>query len=157
MATLKDYLGEDVVDMGLTDSHRGFIDVLLTECKAVYQALGPGFMEMVYHTALERALYNKNIRFRSEPMIPIQYLGVCCGYISPDLVFDEQQVVLELKSMARKMTNGENCQLHAQLRTVGYGLGILVNFKQIIGCDDIEVDVVRIPHSEEKEPVCMVG
>lgn len=68
----------------------------------VFDELGSGFSETVYHSALERELSERGIPFHSEGTIPVMYRGAPVGRRRPDLfVFvDGECVVVELKAGA---------------------------------------------------------
>ena len=42
----------------------------------VHRVMGPGLLERVYHKCLERELIERNIKFVSDMVIPIEYKGI---------------------------------------------------------------------------------
>jgi GxxExxY protein len=68
--------------------------------KRVFDELGAGFTESVYHSALMRELSERGIPFHSEGTIPVMYRGAPVGRRRPDLfvVGDDGITVVELKA-----------------------------------------------------------
>ena len=94
---------------------------------AVYNELGPGFLEAVYHEALEIELTERGIPFQSHQDLHIIYKGrtlrkeyeadfVCYG-----------QVVVEIKAIDR-LTSKDEAQLLNYLKATRLHVGLLINF-----------------------------
>jgi GxxExxY protein len=69
--------------------------------ESVYEELGPGHSESVYHNALETELSHRGVPFSSEGSVPIYYRGKAVGYRRPDLFVGEDSfdiTVVELKA-----------------------------------------------------------
>ena len=67
----------------------------------VFDQLGSGWTESIYHRALERELSERSIPFHSEGTIPVMYKGAPVGRRRPDLfIVPENQatVIVELKA-----------------------------------------------------------
>jgi len=94
---------------------------------SVHQELGPGLLESAYQVSMCRELTLREIPFRSQVDIPVEYKGVRldCGY-RIDLLVDEKGVV-ELKSIERFQPVHE-AQLITYLRLSGVHVGLLINF-----------------------------
>src|SRR3954447_15368931 len=63
----------------------------------VHSALGPGFLESVYHNALAHELAKDGMQFESARAITVHYDGIIVGNFIADLVV-ENRVLLELKA-----------------------------------------------------------
>jgi GxxExxY protein len=100
---------------------------IMGACFEVYNHLGHGFLEPVYHTCLEIELANRQIPFVSKPKVPINYKGqpVGCLYEADMICFD--QIILELKAVST-LTSVHESQLLHYLRATHLPLGILLNF-----------------------------
>ncbi|HVA79631.1 MAG TPA: GxxExxY protein [Candidatus Binataceae bacterium] len=94
---------------------------------AVHTALGPGLLESVYETCLCRELAGRDIKFRTQVTLPIEYKGVRLeSGLRLDLVVAES-VIVELKAV-EKMLPVFEAQLLTYLRLAGMRLGLLINF-----------------------------
>jgi GxxExxY protein len=94
---------------------------------AVHRVLGPGVLESAYQTCMCRELTLRNVPFRSQVELPIEYKGfrLDSGY-RIDLLVDDR-VVVELKSVERILAIHE-AQLITYLRLSGIHVGLLINF-----------------------------
>ena len=93
----------------------------------VHKTLGCGFLEAVYHEALEVEFGLRKIPFESQKQLEIEYKGVTLKKkYSPDfLVFDK--IIVEIKAESQLTTNDE-AQLHNYLKATGFKVGLLINF-----------------------------
>lgn len=96
-------------------------------CMKVHRTLGAGFLEAVYHEALEREFVSQGIAFNSKVKLPVFYEGVALDkyYIADLICYDA--IVVELKSAAF-ISELQERQLINYLKATGKELGILVNF-----------------------------
>ncbi len=92
----------------------------------VHKALGPGFLEAVYHTALAHELRLQGVAFASQLALPVTYKGVRVGVYEADMVVDEK-IVLELKAV-QALNAAHIAQAHHYLAATGLRLAILLNF-----------------------------
>jgi GxxExxY protein len=92
----------------------------------VYNTLGPGFREKIYHRAVVKELKEENIPFETEKRVNVKYDNEILGYDKLDLVVDNR-VLLELKATNEMHSIFEN-QILAYLKASGLKLGLLVNF-----------------------------
>ena len=93
----------------------------------VYKALGPGLLESVYEEALVFELQQRGLKVEQQKHVPIIYKG---NTLRTDLRLDllvEDQVVVELKSVA-EMKDVFYKQLLTYLRLSDKRLGLMVNF-----------------------------
>jgi GxxExxY protein len=93
----------------------------------VHRALGPGLLESAYLACLCRELALRQLSFRTEVSLPIEYKGVHldCGY-RIDLVVDDK-VAVELKSVD-KILPIHQAQLMTYLHLSKMRVGLLINF-----------------------------
>jgi GxxExxY protein len=93
----------------------------------VHRTFGPGLLESAYEHCLGRELSLRNIPFRIQVPIPVEYKGanLDCDY-RIDLLVDEE-VILELKSVERILAIHE-AQLLTYMKLANIGLGLLINF-----------------------------
>ncbi len=64
----------------------------------VYNTLGPGFKELVYHRALAKELTLRDIPFSEKPRLSVTYKGERVGVYEPDFIVD-RKVIVEVKSV----------------------------------------------------------
>lgn len=93
----------------------------------VYNELGAGFLEAVYHEAMEVELTRRQIPFTSQSELVIHYKNqpLRKRYV-PDLIC-YGKIIVELKAV-EQLTNHEDAQLHNYLHATGYELGLMFNF-----------------------------
>jgi GxxExxY protein len=110
-----------------TDLKHGLItDQILRVFYDVYNELGHGFLESVYHRALVLALNAKGLQVCSRVSIPVWFRGERVGYFEADLLV-ENCVLLELKA-ARLLDSSHRAQLMNYLRATEIEVGLLLNF-----------------------------
>jgi GxxExxY protein len=93
----------------------------------VHKQLGPGLLESAYQICLCHELKLKNIGYKSEVPLPVEYKGIKldCGY-RMDLVI-ENQLIVELKTAERILPVHE-AQLLTYMKLANTGKGLLLNF-----------------------------
>ncbi|MBI9065268.1 MAG: GxxExxY protein [Marinilabiliaceae bacterium] len=93
----------------------------------VHKELGNGFFENVYQEALEIELINRNIPFKREEKIHIQYKGQILKkhYIADFICY--KNVIVELKALS-ELTSDHEAQLLNYLKVTGINIGLLINF-----------------------------
>ena len=92
--------------------------------------LGSGLLESAYHSCLCIELSNLNLKFKSQPTLPIVYGGyrVTAAY-RPDLIVDDR-LIIELKTVTA-FADAHKAQLLTYLRLSGIKVGLLLNFHAI--------------------------
>jgi GxxExxY protein len=93
----------------------------------VHRHLGPGLLESSYRECLCHELSIREVGFRREYALPLQYKGIRleCGYRLDLLV--EGLVVVEIKAIER-LAAVHDAQLLTYLRIGGWSVGLLINF-----------------------------
>ena len=93
----------------------------------VHRHLGPGLLESAYLQCLTRELFLKEIPFKREWPLPVEYKGIRlgCSYRLDLLVSDA--VVVEIKSV-EALTPIHDAQLLTYLKLGGWKVGLLINF-----------------------------
>lgn len=92
----------------------------------VYNALGPGFREETYKTALMVEARRRGLSLAREVPIDVRYAGQIVDSYRLDLVV-ENKVVLELKAVD-ELHPRFKAQLLSYLKASGLRVGLLVNF-----------------------------
>ncbi|TWU13058.1 hypothetical protein CA54_18840 [Symmachiella macrocystis] len=93
----------------------------------VHRQLGPGLLESAYQRCLCHELNLREIPFRKEIELPVQYKGMCldCAY-RIDILVDEK-IVLELKAV-EQLDKIHEAQLLTYLKLSQKRVGLLMNF-----------------------------
>ena len=93
----------------------------------VHKVLGPGFLEAVYHEAMEIESSLRGLPFESLKKLKIRCKDreLAKAY-EADMVFFEQ-IIVELKALDR-LTAREEAQILNYLKATGLRVGLLINF-----------------------------
>jgi GxxExxY protein len=92
----------------------------------VHSALGPGFLESVYHKALAHELGKAGLKVEVEKPVSVQYDGIVVGDFFADLLV-EGRGMLELKA-SQSLVPAHEVQLVNYLTATGIEIGLLLNF-----------------------------
>lgn len=114
----------------------GLTDRIIKACINVHKQLGPGFLESIYHKALEIELKKQGLKFETEKEYKIFYDEVEAGTHRLDLIV-EDAVIVELKTM-EEIHKKCYTQLRSYLKASGKSVGLLVNFT------NFKVDIRRV-------------
>ena len=99
----------------------------------VYNTLGPGHKEDIYHKALKIELDKQSIKYISKKRLKITYEGKEVGVYEPDFIV-EDKIITEIKSVLH-MPKVFELQLYYYLKGSKYRLGYITNF----GSDKIDI------------------
>src|ERR1041384_1305996 len=109
------------------DLKHGLItDQILKVFYEVYNELGHGFLESVYHHSLVLALKSVGMNVSSKVPIPVWFRGTRVGRFEADILV-EDCVLLELKA-PRMLDSSHRAQLMNYLRATELEVGLLLNF-----------------------------
>lgn len=121
-----------IIQHGATETRRQLIagdltGAILGAAVEVHSLLGPGLLESAYDECVCRELFLREIPFRRQIDLAIEYKGVRldCGYRIDILVAEE--VIVELKAVERILPVHE-AQLMTYMRLAGKRVGLLINF-----------------------------
>lgn len=92
----------------------------------VFNTLGFGFLESVYHKAILIELGKANLKAESEKPLKAHYDGEVVGDFLVDILV-EDSIILELKSV-EKLTKAHEVQLVNYLTALKKDVGLLINF-----------------------------
>jgi GxxExxY protein len=93
----------------------------------VYNELGCGFLEAVYHEALEIVFRGKNIPFESKPQLLIHFRGIALKKRYEADFLNYGKIVLEIKASSNLISEDE-AQLLNYLNATKFKVGVLMNF-----------------------------
>ena len=100
----------------------------------VYNSLGPGYNEVVYHRALEVAFRINSIEYQSEVTVPVLYKGFNVGHSRIDLLVKD--IIIELKAVAH-LNNDCIIQIKNYMKHCNIIEGLVINFSQKLNSIDI--------------------
>ena len=92
----------------------------------VHRELGPGFIESVYHRAMEVSLREAGLSYETEKEVRIHFAGVDVGCHRLDLVVGKQ-IIVELKAV-KAFEDIFFVKLKSYLKATGLHVGLLMNF-----------------------------
>ena len=92
----------------------------------VYNTLGSGFLESVYHKSLHIELEKSGLASEVQKPIKVYYDDQPVGDFFADIIVNEL-VVVELKAI-QKINKTHEVQLVNYLRATGFPVGLLINF-----------------------------
>lgn len=102
---------------------------ILDSALKIHKKLGPGLLESVYQNCLIYELNKKEIPYKKEVILPIQYEDLTFeNGFRADIIVDNQ-VIIEVKSI-ENITNVHHAQILTYLKLTGLPLGLLINFGQ---------------------------
>lgn len=111
------------------------LDVIINKANEIYDHLGSGHTETVYHRAMEAELREHSIKYESEVITPIMYKGYYVGYGRADIVVNrtgDKPIVIELKAISSNVfKRNEISRLRTYMNSLNIKQGILVNFPQL--------------------------
>ncbi len=93
----------------------------------VHKHLGPGLLESVYHDCMKKEFSLRNINFKSQLLMPVNYKGLV---LDTDYRLDflvEDLIVVELKAMDGILPVHE-AQLLTYMKLLQKAKGVLLNF-----------------------------
>lgn len=96
----------------------------------IHKALEPGLLESVYHKCMVHELQLRNVNFKSELSIPVNYKGL---NIDVDLRCDlliEDSLIVEFKSV-EKVLPIHIAQLMTYMKLLKLPIGLMINFNCI--------------------------
>jgi GxxExxY protein len=102
---------------------------IIGACMKVHTALGAGFLESVYHEALEQEFKNQEIESDSKRKLQVYYNNVPLKkyFIADFICFNKIIIEIKAASFLHKDTEAQTINY---LKSTNYKLGLLVNFGQ---------------------------
>lgn len=92
----------------------------------VHSTLGPGLLESIYESALEREFELRKVFYQRQKEIGLQYKGKEIGNHRIDYLI-ENQVIVELKAVDA-LNKIHEAQLLTYLKVMDKKIGLLINF-----------------------------
>jgi len=102
---------------------------MITISTDIYNSIGPGYNEVIYHKAFEVALRLQNINYQSEVVTPIFYKGHNIGHGRVDLKLKD--LIIELKAV-NTLNNDAIIQIKNYMNHYSMNVGLIINFGQTL-------------------------
>lgn len=98
-------------------------------CMMVHKSLGAGFLESVYHEALEKEFEIQKVNFDSKRKLQVYYNEVALNkyFIADFICFDKIVVEIKATTFLHKDTEAQTINY---LKSTNYPVGLLINFGQ---------------------------
>ena len=115
---------------------QSMISFIINICNNVFNSLGKGFNECIYHKAVLVDLYKTEYKIETKKIIPIDYKGVNVGYVESDIiVYDEKNnimIIIELKAQTNDLSYKEKFQVQKYMNNIENEniIGLVINFSQ---------------------------
>ena len=115
---------------------QSMISFIINICNNVFNTLGKGFNECIYHKAILVDLYKTNYNIETKKIIPIDYKSVNVGYVESDvIVYDEKNdlmIIIELKAQTNDLSYKEKFQVQKYMNNIENknAIGLVINFSQ---------------------------
>ncbi len=102
---------------------------IIGACMSVHKGLGAGFLESVYHEALEKEFEIQKVNFDSKKKLQVYYNDAPLQkyFIADFICFDKIVVEIKAASFLHKDTEAQTINY---LKSTNYPLGLLINFGQ---------------------------
>lgn len=128
---------DDILNLIDNDSTvQSMISFIINISNNVFNTLGKGFNECIYHKAILVDLYKTNYKIETKKIIPIDYKGVNVGYVESDvIVYDEMNnimIIIELKAQTNDLSYKEKFQVQKYMNNIENEntIGLVINFSQ---------------------------
>jgi GxxExxY protein len=109
--------------------HRELTEQIIACFRTVYNTLGTGFSEKVYHSALAIEIQVRGMHVELEHPIDVYYKDVPVGRFYADL-FVDRLVIVEIKAVS-ELLDEHRAQLLNYLKSTNVEVGLLVNFGNV--------------------------
>jgi len=106
--------------------HKEITEAIIGAAFEVHAQLGYGFLERVYHRALQVELLRRGFRVELEKRTTVRYKDVVVGEYDADLLVED--VVLVEVEIAAQYDKRDEAQLLNELKATGIKLGLLLSF-----------------------------
>ena len=128
---------DDILNLIDNDSTvQSMISFIINISNNVFNTLGKGFNECIYHKAILVDLYKTNYKIETKKIIPIDYNGVNVGYVESDvIVYDKNtniMIIIELKAQTIDLSYKEKFQVQKYMNNIENKntIGLVINFSQ---------------------------
>ena len=100
--------------------------LVCTHARQIWNELGPGFSERMYHNAMEVCLRKSYLAYETERIMTVSFDGHVLGNLRADLIV-EKYLIVELKSV-KALKDEHRTQVKMYLKLLDLESAILINF-----------------------------
>jgi GxxExxY protein len=104
------------------------LETLINISNDIYNSIGPGYNEVIYHRAFEVALRLNNVPYESEVITPVFYKGHNIGHGRVDIKLNN--FIIELKALSNFNNNDNVVQIKNYMKHYNIQEGLVINFGQ---------------------------
>ena len=131
-----DEVSNDEVSNSNNEVNRKIISLIIDISNNVFNSLGKGFNECIYHKAILVDLYKTKYQIETKKIIPIEYNDVNVGYVESDvIVYDlenNRMIIIELKAQTNDLSYKEKFQVQKYMNHIN-NINHTIEKKNIIG------------------------
>tara|TARA_Y100000768_G_scaffold388840_2_gene387776 strand:+ start:2098 stop:2619 length:522 start_codon:yes stop_codon:yes gene_type:complete len=132
--TIKNKFIESIVE-NVENTGDSITDYIIDSSNDIFNELGKGFNECIYHKALLYILCKTEYIIETKKIIPINYKEQNVGYVEADLVLcnKDTMYIIELKAFDREISNKEYIQVEKYKKHIVTDKEIkwiIINFNQ---------------------------
>ena len=126
----------NLIDNNNNTTTQSIITFIINICNNVFNSLGKGFNECIYHKAILVDLYKTEYQIETKKIIAIDYKGVNVGYVESDIIlYDEKNdimIIIELKAQTNDLSYKEKFQVQKYMNNIENKniIGLIINFSQ---------------------------
>ena len=126
--------------------------------KDIFNELGEGYDECIYHKAFEVGLRLNKIDYESKSIVPVSYKGYNVGEQEIDLIIriPNNEMIIELKSIPEVLED-DKAQLHRYMKLLRAKRGLLINFTQCGRAKKKDYSKLYTSNDLEPEYYCVGG
>jgi len=106
--------------------HHDITEQIIGAAFEVHRLLGYGFLERVYHRAMQVELELRGLRAKIDDEVRVIYKTIEVGLYKPDILVNDC-VVVSVK-VAKAYRSEDEAQLLNELKATGIKVGLLINF-----------------------------
>ena len=110
-------------------TNQNTLNDIITLAYDIYNSIGPGYNEVIYHRAFEVALRWKGLQYESEVITPIVYQNHTIGHWRVDIIVNKS-VIIELKAIANLNNTEAIIQIKNYMKQHNINNGLIINFGQ---------------------------
>ena len=146
---------DNILNLIDNDSNcQNMISLIINICNNVFNTLGKGFNECIYHKAILVDLYKTQYQIETKKIIPIEYNNVNVGYVESDvIVYDDINnimIIIELKAQTNDLSYKEKFQVQKYMNHLNHTIdkkniiGLVINFSQKNNSIlEVQTDIVK--------------
>jgi len=135
--------------MSVEQSINDLLNKLIVITTDIYNSVGPGYNEVIYHRAFEVALRLHNLMYETEVVTPVIYKGHTIGHGRVDIIINKCMII-ELKAIANLNNNDSIIQIKNYMKQHTISDGLIINFGQ---CNKTTNGAISIKYVNDRNQI----